>query len=426
MIPVDKPTFTLGEWQQSDFQAELTAHDLDWAAKLTKHGITIEAVPNGIRVTTKAHVGVVEFTHFRLRIMPKLVGAESVLVSMLTLTQGINLLKRVDMDRTLGLAENGDLFDLLMWIFAEHCDRIFRQGVRNDYVEQEEELPLLRGRLLLHEQVRRRYGQIDTLHCRYDEFTSNVWENRLLLTALLRCYRCVQHPYVQRTVRQVLSLYAEVCTPLTDWHIVRADAEYHRLNDHYREAHELALLLLENMLIDDLLDHGQVDSFAFLLDMNKLFERLMERLFTEALRNTSLSVQFQRRFRHIISDAVTGDPYADIIPDILITGADTTFCVDAKYKLYDSRPLSPDDMYQSFFYAQTLGRSPSTPMQAIIVYPSQGNASITERIFAMRHSDGRPLTTLHAVGIHVPSVVDELLLDVGSLIKDRLLHILRP
>jgi 5-methylcytosine-specific restriction enzyme subunit McrC len=66
-----------------------------------------------------------------------------------------------------------------------------------------------------------------------------------------------------------------------------------------------------------------------------------------------MRVHYQRADRSIILNASTGQPYARVVPDILVerSAADTTarLAIDAKYKLYDERKLSSSDVYQSFF-----------------------------------------------------------------------------
>ena len=58
---------------------------------------------------------------------------------------------------------------------------------------------------------------------------------------------------------------------------------YYRLNEHYREGHELAWLLLEGIGLDGLFASGPTRSCTFLIDMNQLLERLIIRLVNHAL-----------------------------------------------------------------------------------------------------------------------------------------------
>lgn len=81
----------------------------------------------------------------------------------------------------------------------------------------------------------------------------------------------------------------------------------------------------------------------------------VDRLVDTLLAGSAKRVYYQRPDRSIILNASSGQPYARVVPDILIerSAAGTTACVaiDAKYKLYDERKLSSSDVYQNSLYA---------------------------------------------------------------------------
>ena len=43
---------------------------------------------------------------------------------------------------------------------------------------------MLRGRLMMREQYLRRFGRIDVLECRFDDYDADIPENQLLAAAL--------------------------------------------------------------------------------------------------------------------------------------------------------------------------------------------------------------------------------------------------
>lgn len=98
--------------------------------------------------------------------------------------------------------------------------------------------------------------------------------------------------------------------------------------------------------------------------------RLVDTLVAKA----DVRVHYQRADRSIILNASTGQPYARVVPDILVERrADATIriAIDAKYKLYDERRLSSGDVYQSFLYAYAYGdTSGQTLPTALVVYLS--------------------------------------------------------
>jgi 5-methylcytosine-specific restriction enzyme subunit McrC len=199
-----------------------------------------------------------------------------------------------------------------------------RGGILADYVEREDELPALRGRILGDQQMLRRFGQIDRLICRFDEYEQDIVENQLLGAALGRCATRVSHESVRRRVRRLLAVFKEVCrTDVLDLDSLRhRRISYHRLNDHYRDAHALAWLLLDGLGTPDLLASGKTRCFAFLIDMNRLFEMFIFRLVDRLLAGTGMRVHYQRGDRSIIVNASTNQSYARVIPDLLIEATD--------------------------------------------------------------------------------------------------------
>ncbi|MBK8905452.1 MAG: hypothetical protein IPM53_29990 [Anaerolineaceae bacterium] len=371
------PVYTLTEWQTIILPGLLlTAADRPLAASLVGGDagrLEIEELREGLHIRALSWVGVVRFHNFEVRIVPKLAGGQAGLVQMVALTSGLSALRRNRGQRCLAIAENAHLFDLLALLFAEACERILQGGLLHDYVERETDLPVLRGRLLVDQQLRHHYGRVDRLACRYDDHLSDIVENQILAAALSVCRSRVNQPSVRLHIHRLHTLFTAVCSTngLADWKSVRATVHYHRLNNHYREAHELAWLLLDNIGIDDLLASGQTRSFAFLLDMNQLFERFIVYFFRYALAKESYQIQPQKRDRSIIWDLLQQRPYTHITPDILIQGRNgRRLVVDAKYKLYDERRLSTADIYQSFLYAYAYSDAHSVPPAALLLYPA--------------------------------------------------------
>jgi 5-methylcytosine-specific restriction enzyme subunit McrC len=187
-------------------------------------------------------------------------------------------------------------------------------------------------------------------------------------------------------VRRLLAIFQEACRPDDlDLEGIRHRMTYHRLNEHYRNPHALAWLILDGLGTKDVLVTGETNCFAFLIDMNRLFEMFMFRLVDTLLAGSAMRVHYQRADRSIILNASTGQPYARVVPDILVersaAGTTARLAIDAKYKLYDERKLSSSDVYQSFLYAYAYGAAggPALPA-ALLVYPSSSRSSHAVRL----------------------------------------------
>jgi 5-methylcytosine-specific restriction enzyme subunit McrC len=408
------PICELTEWKTEVLSGVfLAAADRQLAASLIAGEagrLDIEELREGVRIRARSWIGVIRFQNFEVRITPKLAGGSAGVIQMLALTNGLDALRRNRGERTLDPHKSMDLLDLIALLFVEACEKIIQGGLWHDYVEQEADLPVLRGRILVGQQVRQHYGRIDRLACRYDDHITDVVENQILVAALAVCRNRVRHPMVRLHVHRLHTLFAAACTPekLTDFKSTRANLIYHRLNEHYRKAHKLAWVLLEAMGVDDLLKVGHTASFAFLLDMNQLFENFMAHFVVHALQHTNYRVLPQKQDRSIIWDAYQGQSYTHIRPDLLIERTDgRRLTLDAKYKLYGERRLSPADMYQSFLYAYAYNDTGQQQPAAVLLYPASepGNQPIYLQI---RGHDRTTKAHLQALPISIREAIREL------------------
>ncbi|MBN1887480.1 MAG: hypothetical protein JW850_05800 [Thermoflexales bacterium] len=407
------PVLELGEWETGYLPGiEISPRDLKLVAQLgdEQGRLDIEELRTGVRVKARSWVGVVRFENWQVRVVPKLAGDNLGLVEMLAFTSGLDALRRNIGRRQLHPEPSDQLLDLLALLLAEACESIAKAGLLYDYVEQENDLPVLRGRLLADKQIRKRLGQIDRLECRYDDRSSDILENQILAAAFEACRTRVSTPVVGVHVRRMHALFAAACSIAGfDLRRARETLTYNRLNQHYQEAHELAWLVLDGLGIEDLLAVGSTRSFAFLLDMNRLFELFVWRFVERILRGQDYGVHYQRQDRSIIWDITHKCPYTQVIPDLLIEAkpaAGRRLVVDAKYKTYDERRLSTADIYQSFLYAYAYNSGGAVAPEAVLLYPATRHEASPVRLQVQGVAQ-RVGARIQAVGIHIPQALAE-------------------
>jgi 5-methylcytosine-specific restriction enzyme subunit McrC len=404
------PVVELTEWGSRELEGVfLGERDRRLAEAVGEKGkLSVIELRSGLRIEARSWVGVVRFEGFAVRVVPKLAGENLGLVRMIEFTTGLDALRRIPGQRLLEV--HGDsLMDLVVLLLAEACEDLLRAGLLKDYVEREDELPVVRGRLLGARQVLRRFGQVDRLVCRFDEHEHDVVENQLLAAALRAIGSKVGDDVLRHRTHRLQGVFSEVSDPdALDLPAARRGLEYHRQNENYRQAHELAWIVLDALGVEDVLAPGEVKSFAFLIDMDRLFELFVARLIKHVLAGTGDRVHYQRRDRSIIWDEDVRRPYSAVVPDILIErgrGAGLSrLPVDAKYKLYDERRVSPDDIYQSFLYAYAYGRRgwPS----GLIVHPSSTGGAATKRL-SVRGTGGLVASNLYVLSLPIPKALAE-------------------
>ncbi|GLX03044.1 hypothetical protein [Microtetraspora sp. NBRC 16547] len=363
-----------------------------------------------LEVTATSHVGVVALDCVTIHVRPKLVGRELSVLRMLDYASGLSALRYVDPLRHLPDAGH-NLRDLICLLLIIECEALLRGGLRRDYVHREEPLPAVRGRLLADRQMLRRFGRLDRLECRFDEFEADILDNQLCAAALQLAARTVGDDAIRRRAWRAAADFSEMCTAHgVDARWAEQRLTYHRHNEHYRQAHRWALLLLQSGGLDNLYSAGGSAARTFLLDMNALFEAFATRLLSEAFHGTGVAVRAQQPLCGAVRHG-DGRSYTTITPDIqLVQGHGPGAwrrSVDAKYKLYTDRKIKPEDLYQSFSYAHALSASHvATTPTAYIVFAS--DRELPSDHVVLRRFDGSPVARITAVGLNLPGILGAL------------------
>jgi 5-methylcytosine-specific restriction enzyme subunit McrC len=420
------PGLTLAEWQSGTLPGVgMTQRDLRLAERLGAFPqaarLDIRWSGDGVAVSATGAAGVFRFSSFEVRVEPKFVGDHLQLFRLIGFATGIEGLSQLAGSPAVRLGQP-DLLDFIIEVLALAAERLATAGLRADYVEREGALPAMRGRLLADRQYLERFGLWDSIVCRYDEHELDIPDNQLIAKALRRAAALAVDARVRRRVRNVAEFFNEICdADAFDPAVEPRSMSYTRQNDYYRPAHALCWMILQQQALDSDLTHAEqqgdqpadmVRLRSFLIDMNTLFERFLERVLQDALREAGIHVKAQR------SDPIfwrpdTGKAYARVRPDLLVRpreSEDIHLPVDAKYKRYDGGAADVGDLTQAFLYAyayRATGQSSETP-GAILIHPIEtpGAPSVTPlevRSVVERTVDA----ALVVVGVHIPTILDE-------------------
>jgi 5-methylcytosine-specific restriction enzyme subunit McrC len=231
--------------------------------------------PGHYDLTPGSEVGALEFAGLHLVIRPK-VDIDRILF-LLAYSSAPGLWR----PRDAWLSQREELLEAVVDCFVYLVGSIVRSGLFHGYQSREEALQGVRGRILMADQVRRRFGRFPPAEVRYDEFTPDVAENQILRAALVRLGRLrIRSRDSRRNLRTLTDAFAEVSavrfrpggTP---------EMAYTRLNERYRTAVELARRILDSTSFD--LGSASVRARGFLVDMNRLFEDFVVTALREAL-----------------------------------------------------------------------------------------------------------------------------------------------
>ncbi|MEO3751826.1 restriction endonuclease [Streptomyces sp. B6B3] len=253
-------------------------------------------------------------------------------------------------DGLVDVAEERGLLPALAHAYERQVARALGRGVLQGYRHTEDAALVVRGRILEAEQIRRRFGAALPVEIAYDEFTTDIAENRLLRAATERLLRV---PGVPRDVRARLlhqrARLADVM-PLVRGQR-RPDWRPSRLNARYQPALRLAEMILAGASVEHRVG-GRARVEGFLFDMNKVFEDFVCVALREALRQFGGRCALQARGVYL-DEADT----VRMRPDLVWNGEEggPIAVADAKYKA-EKRGAFPDaDLYQMLAYCAALG-----------------------------------------------------------------------
>jgi len=251
-------------------------------------------------------------------------------------------------DELVALDERAELYEAIVPSFLRHLNRALGRGVLQGYRVEEEALLTVRGRIRFDEQIRRRLGVPLPIEVSFDEFTEDIELNRILRAAVARVaslpLRRREHREGLRTVDAALERVA-----LVRYRQAPPVPPFTRLNEHYRGAIELACLILDGSRFE--LRGGEVASHAFLIDMNRVFERFALVALREALGLDTQTFPAGAAGRRLhLDDRLPA--LIDLEPDLSWWESDgrPSFVGDLKYKRTQVDEVKHADVYQLLAY----------------------------------------------------------------------------
>jgi len=258
-------------------------------------------------------------------------------------------------NRTVGIGSIPQVFEFLASILARGALARVQKGLFQEYAEREDEIPWIRGRLLLSVAQRRVQGN---MRCRFSEQTVDLMENRILAWTLVRLRR---FPFTRREVRGAVGRAGRLLAKrVTPWPVSPKDCEgrnYHRLNHDYRLLHGLCRFFLEQS--GPALGEGEGELMPFALHMPTLFEKFIAEWLGVHLRE-----EWEVRVQHRVP--LEGSPKLAFKVDLALEEKGTgriAAVLDTKYK----RDFGPEerDIQQVVAYAVRMETG-----KAFLVYPT--------------------------------------------------------
>lgn len=332
-------------------KTEFTENEEKLIEFLKTKEIEIHSSLKGIVISTKQFVGSAEFKEFIVEVNPKFTEIKN-LPLLIDYAHEISDKDFIETEVKFESHRNYPA-EILISILVSQCQKLIRLGLSKSYVIVDSNLPYLRGRLMLAQQIQNDTKLNLKFACEYDEFSADTLENQIILFILEKAYHITQNDL---TKLKIQSLIHEFDMEVDNRNIQKSDfynLHYDRYNAHYEKIHFICKLIFEQLGVSDIYKHDTSFIFPIFIDMNKLFEKYVIRLFEE-FRNEEFTIQKQP---DTATDAWETNAIVDlkdkqIIPDLIIESKkqDEKFPILADVKYMTSKKFGSSQLYQIAFY----------------------------------------------------------------------------
>lgn len=283
------------------------------------------------------------------------------------------------------------LLEIFISMFLSELARLVQRGIKSDYVNREENLAFLKGKLKFCEHLKQNLVHKERFFVAYQEYQADRIENRLIKTTLEFLYKKSKSSANQQRIREFMFVFDEISVssdPKNDFDKVKTNRQ---MKDYEQALMWCKLFLLGNSFSPY---KGDDVAFALLYDMNLLFENFVADWLKKRARR--LEIKTQDRAYHLVQTHGS-DKKFQLKPDIVARkGKDVVFIADTKWKVINSKlsrenyKISQADMYQLYAY----GKKYDGGKKLYLVYPKNENFIHHMHIKAFEYEDGLVLKAI--------------------------------
>lgn len=311
------------------------------------------------KVKFAQYCGVIQLDNLSIEILPKIYGREStnnisrkILINMLFTAQ--QLIPKSHGVAALDLRENF-LLDVFINYFCELLFEQVHQGLIRIYVNQENNLPVIRGKIMMNEHIKINAVHHEKMYCSYDELQIDNPYNQAIRATVKFLYSRTHNIRIKQRLNELLFLFADV----TDCRITGDDIRKlprNRLTNRYDYVLKLCEWFLSGLNPD--IFAGRHSVLSLLFDMNKLFESYVGSVMTKVARAEGFNLKEQQPQKYLAVEKNSNENVFMMKPDMALLDKLGTVKVilDTKWKLLNSEDnkygISQSDMYQMLAYAQ--------------------------------------------------------------------------
>lgn len=323
----------------------------------TRHGITFIN-----------YVGYIKLSTFSIEILPKIdidKNEEQSRKALLNMLQKSGLIKVSYSELGLIHNYNQSLSEILAYLFARTLQKELIKGVYADYIAKEDNLNVLKGKLILETHIRNIATNKGKAYCGYEEFCIDNNLNQILKSCAAKLISNIKNPETIKLLKHCIAQLVDVSDREINFYELD-NFRFNRLNTRFESSFILAKMIISGYSSTG--SSGNDKSYSMLFKMEDVFERYISNLL---IRNSTDDIIYTQHTKYKLMRKEGKDTGVfQLKPDIVIeSNGKQKIIIDTKWKRVHSSSnrhgVKREDLYQMYAYATRYPDAESV----ILLYP---------------------------------------------------------
>lgn len=263
-----------------------------------------------------------------------------------------------------------NILDLLAEILYRGVSEQLKKGLYREYIEKNETLSVLRGRLDMNGTIRNIIQHKNRLDCEYDELSENNLLNQIIKSTLLRLIDNKDvKPIRKKLLRSILLFFSNV-DKINLRNVKWSTIRFQRNNRSYQMLINICYFIVDGILPNT--NAGEIKMVTFSHEhMNKLYERFVLNYYKRhypSLKPNADAIKWN------VEEGEGLDMLPSMQSDITLHYEDKIHIIDTKYYeksmqiQFDKKTIHSSNLYQIFTYVKNKDKDNSGKVSGMLLY----------------------------------------------------------
>ena len=340
-------------------------------------------------VKAQNQVGVIQFANgIQIEVLPKIVVQSGenereflrkLLLRLLSHVKDYPYL--IAGDAQLSAKKDYPILEVFISSYIRELNNICMNGLKNGYEQVRDNLDVMKGKLLIPENIKRNKFSLNKFYCQYQRYTPNNSVNRIIKATLNKLLSTSKTFQNRDKIYRLLDIFSQVESNKNLELDLQRTQQLDRTYKDYVKVMMWSRLFLSNSSVTS--TQGNVINTSIMFPMEKVFEDYIAFLFKKYSKDYVITAQDRSIF--LVTHRNRGK--FRLKPDVVVEKNDApVLIVDTKWKVLDAYNnkgnygISQSDMYQLYAYGKKYEiehnkghENKIKPPHLVLLYPENEN-----------------------------------------------------